>query len=255
MKSARVIAVANQKGGVGKTTTAVNVSASLAAAEKKVLLIDSDPQGNSTSGVGLDRSSIEYSIYDYFTGEKALAEIALPSAVPHLMVVPSRVELFGAEVELVAREGRETVLKDGVATLLSTYDYIIIDCPPALGLLTINALTAADSVLIPVQCEYYALEGLSQLLNTLDLVRESLNPALEIEGILLTMHDQRNNLSRQVEDEIRKHFGEKVYHTMIPRNVSLSEAPSFGKPIIMYDIRSKGAQSYLSLAREVLEHV
>lgn len=255
MGRARVIAIANQKGGVGKTTTAVNTAASLAAAEKKVLLIDADPQGNSTSGVGLDKDSVVASIYELFTGERTLPELVVPTVLPHLFVIPSKVDLFGAEIELAAREGRETILRDGIDGLLDTYDYILIDCPPALGLLTLNALTAAQSVLIPVQCEYYALEGLSQLLHTLDLVRASLNPELEVEGILLTMHDIRNNLSRQVEDEIRKHFGEKVYQTMIPRNVSLSEAPSHGKPIITYDIRSKGAQSYLSLAREVLEHV
>jgi len=252
---ARVIAVANQKGGVGKTTTAINISASLAAAEKRVLLLDLDPQGNSTSGVGMDRGAIRHSIYDFFTGEKPLDALVTPTVLPYLHLLPSRVELFGAEVELVARNGRETVLKEGLIPLLELYDYIIIDCPPALGLLTVNALTAAGSVLIPVQCEYYALEGLSQLLNTLELVKASLNPGLQLEGILLTMHDQRNNLSKQVEDEIRKHFKDKVYKTMIPRNVSLSEAPSFGKPIITYDIRSKGAQSYLSLAREVLGYV
>jgi len=251
---AKVIAVANQKGGVGKTTTAINMSASLAAAEKKVLLVDVDPQGNSTSGVGLERESLERSIYQLFTGEAGLGELVLPTEMPHLFVVPSKVDLFGAEIELVAREGRETILRDALSGVAGSYDYVVLDCPPALGLLTLNALTAADSVLIPVQCEYYALEGLSQLLHTLELVKGSLNPGLEIEGILLTMHDARNNLSRQVEDELRKHFGEKVYRTIIPRNVSLSEAPSFGKPILMYDIRSKGAQSYLGLAQEVLNH-
>jgi len=255
MGRAKVIAVANQKGGVGKTTTAVNISASFAAAEKEVLLIDADPQGNTTSGVGVDRDGLETSIYDLFTGNLTLAELVMPTPLAHLSVVPSKVDLFGAEVELVGRTGRESVLKDGVATLLDSYDYIVIDCPPALGLLTLNALTAAGSVLVPVQCEYYALEGLSQLLTTLELVRASLNPELAVEGILLTMHDPRNNLTKQVEDEIRNHFGDKVYKTVIPRNVSLSEAPSFGKPIITYDIRSRGAQSYLSLAREVLEHV
>jgi len=254
MGRARVIAVANQKGGVGKTTTAINMSASLAAAEKRVLLVDVDPQGNSTSGVGLERDALERSIYELFTGEVSLPELVVPTVVPHLFVAPSKVDLFGAEIELVAREGRELVLRQALEGVSGEYDYIILDCPPALGLLTLNALTAANSVLIPVQCEYYALEGLSQLLHTLELVRESLNPGLDIEGILLTMHDLRNNLSRQVEDEIRKHFGGKVYKTMIPRNVSLSEAPSFGKPIIMYDIRSKGAQSYLGLAQEVLSH-
>jgi chromosome partitioning protein len=254
MSRAKVIAVANQKGGVGKTTTAVNMAASLAAAEKEVLLVDVDPQGNSTSGVGVDRGALERSLYNLFTGELTLAEIITPTPLKHLSVAPSAVELFGAEIELVARASRETVLKEALAGLLDSYDYIIMDCPPALGLLTINALTAAESVLIPVQCEYYALEGLTQLLRTLELVKGALNPGLEVEGILLTMHDTRNNLSRQVEAEVRGHFREKVYQTMIPRNVSLSEAPSFGKPIIMYDIRSRGAQSYLSLAKEVMAH-
>lgn len=255
MGTARVIAVANQKGGVGKTTTAVNMSASLAAAEKRVLVVDVDPQGNSTSGLGIDRGEVERSVYQLFTGEATLAELALPTALPNLSIAPSTVDMFGAEVELVGREGRETVLKEAIAQVAGEYDFIILDCPPALGLLTINALTAAHSVLIPVQCEYYALEGLSQLLNTLDLVVGALNPELKVEGILLTMYDIRNNLSRQVEDELRNHFGDKVYKTVIPRNVSLSEAPSFGKPIIMYDIRSRGAQSYLGLAREVIENV
>jgi chromosome partitioning protein len=255
MGRAKVIAIANQKGGVGKTTTAVNMSASLAAAEKRVLLVDTDPQGNSTSGVGVERDAVERSLYGLFADGLPLSDIIIPTPLPYLSLAPSSVDLFGSEVELAGKDGRETVLKDALSSVLSDYDYVVIDCPPALGLLTVNALTAADSVLIPVQCEYYALEGLSQLIKTLQLVREDLNPGLEVEGILLTMHDSRNNLSRQVENEVREHFREKVYQTMIPRNVSLSEAPSFGKPILLYDIRSKGAQSYLSLARELLSHV
>jgi chromosome partitioning protein len=255
MGRARVIAVANQKGGVGKTTTAINMAASLSAAEKEVLLVDVDPQGNSTSGVGVDRDALEGSIYQVFMDEAEITSIIMRTAMPRLSLVPSSVDLFGAEVELAGRTGRETILKDALAPLLDSYDYIILDCPPALGLLTLNALTAVQSVLVPVQCEYYALEGLTQLLKTLDLVRNQLNPELEVEGILLTMHDNRNNLSRQVEQEVRGHFGSKVYTTVIPRNVSLSEAPSHGKPIITYDIRSRGAQSYLSLASEVINNV
>jgi len=255
MGRARILAVANQKGGVGKTTTAVNLSASLAAAEKDVLLVDADPQGNATSGMGVDRDGLEASIYDLFVNGHDIRGLVRPTSLPHLSIIPSKVELFGAEVELVGMEGREAILKVALAPLLDEYDYILIDCPPALGLLTLNALTAAGSVVVPVQSEYYAMEGLSQLIVTLGLVRESLNPGLFIEGILLTMHDLRNNISRQVEQEIRGHFGDKVYKTVIPRNVSLSEAPSFGKPIIMYDIRSRGAQSYLGLAREVLGDV
>jgi len=250
----KVIAVANQKGGVGKTTTAVNFAASLAVAEKKVLLVDADPQGNASSGTGIERGDDSLSIYDVLGGT-ALTDAVYPTALPTLFVVPSDVDLFGAEIELIGREGREFILRDALAPVRDAYDYIILDCPPALGLLTLNALTAADSLLVPVQCEYYALEGLTQLMRTLELVRDSLNPELDIEGILLTMHDVRNNLTHQVEAEVRKHFGDKVYRTTIPRNISLSEAPSHGKPVILYDIRSKGAQSYLSLAKEVLENV
>jgi len=250
----RIIAIANQKGGVGKTTTTVNMAASLAAAEKRVLLIDSDPQGNSTSGMGIDRTEIDGSTYDLFTGKKTLLEIKKTTHFPWLDVVPAGIDLVGVEVELTQMISRERVLKKALDAHISNYDYIFIDCPPSLGLLTVNALTAADGVLIPVQCEYYALEGLTALTNTIKLIKQDLNPNLIIEGVLLTMYDSRNNLAEQVALEVRKYFGNKVYTTIIPRNVSLSEAPSHGKPVLLYDIRSRGAQSYLELAKEVLTH-
>lgn len=249
---ARVIAIANQKGGVGKTTTAVNLSSCLAAAEHRTCVIDMDPQANSTSGFGLDRKTIESSIYDVLLGQLSIREVTRPTDLQFLNLVPSSMALVGAEVELVGLLSRETKLKSAIAQMGDDYEYIIIDCPPSLGLLTINTLTAAHSVLIPIQCEYYAMEGLGQLMNTINLVKQNLNPALEIEGILLTMYDGRLNLSRQVSEEVRRHFDTRVYETVIHRNVRLSEAPSFGKPIILYDILSTGAENYLSLTKEVL---
>ncbi|MDF1544021.1 MAG: AAA family ATPase [bacterium] len=249
---AKVIAITNQKGGVGKTTTAVNLSSCLAAAEKKTLLIDMDPQGNSTSGIGLDKNNVELSIYELLIGKCSASEVILPTDLDYLNIIPATISLVGAEVELVNMISREARLKKGITTVHEHYDYIIVDCPPSLGLLTINTLTAADSVIIPIQCEYFALEGLGQLMNTVSLVKENLNPSLEIEGVLLTMYDGRLNLSKQVSDEVRKHFDSKVYDTMIARNVRLSEAPSFGKPIILYDILSTGAENYMSLTKELL---
>ena len=249
---AKVIAITNQKGGVGKTTTAVNLGSCLAAAEHKTLLIDMDPQGNSTSGVGIDKKNVDVSIYDILLVNRQVNEAIQSTELDYLNIIPATISLVGAEVELVNMISRETRLKKAVLSVQDHYDYIIIDCPPSLGLLTINTLTAANSVIIPIQCEYYALEGLGQLMNTVNLVKENLNPSLQIEGVLLTMYDGRLNLSRQVSDEVRKHFNSKVYETMISRNVRLSEAPSFGKPIILYDILSTGAENYLSLTKEVL---
>ncbi len=251
---AKIMAIANQKGGVGKTTTAINLSSCLAAAERKTLLIDIDPQGNSTSGLGISLSEDDPTIYEVLIGRVAPADAIVATMLPYLNLLPSHVRLVGAEVELVPMVAREHKLKEAISTLDDQYEYVIIDCPPSLGLLTLNTLTAADSVLIPIQCEYYALEGMGQLLNSINLVQKHLNPDLNIEGVLLTMFDSRLNLSRQVADETRKYFAEKVYTTTISRNVRLSEAPSFGKPIILYDILSTGAQNYIALAKEVMGH-
>jgi len=245
----KIVAVANQKGGVGKTTTTINLAASLALAGQEILIIDTDPQGNSTSGLGIAR---EGGLYDVYSGSADLEQVITPTEVEHLSIVPSSVDLLAVEVELVDRTGRERLLMEQVEKIKGKYRYIFIDCPPSLGLLTLNAMVAAEAIIVPMQCEYYALEGLSSLTRTLKLVRGAFNPDLEIEGILLTMYDARNTLSRQVAEELKSHFGDKVYDTVIPRNVTLAEAPSHGRPALLYDARSKGAQSYLSLAKEIL---
>jgi chromosome partitioning protein len=248
----RVICISNQKGGVGKTTTAINLAASLAASERRTLLVDMDPQGNATSGLGLKRDALRGTVYESLMDGRPMAEVVHPTELRYLSVVPATQDLTGAEVELVGVERREFQLRDALRPLARDYDYVLIDCPPSLGLLTLNALTAADSVLIPLQCEYFALEGLSQLLQTVELVKRSLNPGLATEGILLTMFDGRANIAHQVADDVRGHFKELVFNSVVPRNVRLSECPSFGKPILLYDIKSKGCESYLALGQEIL---
>lgn len=251
---AKVIAIANQKGGVGKTTTAVNLSSCLAHKGKKVVIIDIDPQGNTTSGLGIDKKVIDKSIYEVIINDVNIENALMKTAVENLYICPSNIQLVGAEVELVSVISRETRMKVAIEEIRKKYDYVLIDCPPSLGLLTLNALTAADTILVPIQCEYYALEGLSQLMNTVKLVQRHLNPSLDVEGVVLTMFDARTNLSIQVVEDVKKYFRNKVYRTVIPRNVRLSEAPSFGLPIILYDPKSKGAECYLELAQEVIDY-
>jgi chromosome partitioning protein len=247
-----IISIANQKGGVGKTTTAVNLSASLAAAERSCLLVDCDPQGNATTGLGFDKSNLEDGLYEFMLGSAAEDGVIIDTELAGLDLIGATTDLIGAEVEMVSADEREYRLRKRLLSLKGRYDYILLDCPPSLGFLTVNALTASDSVLIPLQCEYYPLEGLTQLLKTIWAVRKRLNPTLDVVGILLTMYDSRNNLSIQVAEEVRGHFKKNVFETIIPRNVRLSEAPSHGKPVLLYDIKSTGAQSYLALARELV---
>ncbi|MDZ7714749.1 MAG: AAA family ATPase [Balneolaceae bacterium] len=249
----KVISIANQKGGVGKTTTAINLAASLAAIEHPTLVIDIDPQSNTTSGLGIETKTVTNSVYEIMVGGVEASEAIRETELPFLDLIPSHINLVGAEIEMIDREQRERILQKAIKGLSDKYDFVIIDCPPSLGLLTINALTASDSVIIPVQCEYFALEGLGQLLNTIKIVRQHLNTELEIEGVLLTMFDTRTRLSEQVADEVRKYFDDRVFKAIIARNVRLAEAPSFGKPALLYDSTSRGAKNYLSLAKEIIQ--
>jgi len=249
----RIIAVANQKGGVGKTTTAINLAACLSVKGKKVLLIDMDPQGNTTSGLGIEKSELENSIYDLMIGESSIKDCIIKNVFEDMDMIPTNVDLAAAEIELIGVERKEFILKDEIDFIKDLYDYIIIDCPPALSMLTINAMTTANSVIVPIQCEYYALEGLSQLIHTINLVSERLNPSLKIEGIVFTMYDSRTNLSNQVVENVRNNIGRNVYDSIIPRNIRLAEAPSYGMPIIQYDPKSTGAEAYMNLAEEVIK--
>jgi len=249
----KIISIANQKGGVGKTTTAINLAASLAAIEHTTLIIDIDPQSNTTSGLGIEAKTVSHSVYEVMVGGVDASDAIRETELPFLELIPSHINLVGAEIEMIDREQRERILEKAITDLKDQYDFIIIDCPPSLGLLTINALTASDSVLIPVQCEYFALEGLGQLLNTIKIVRQHLNTNLEIEGVLLTMYDTRTRLSDQVAEEVRKYFDDRVFDSIIKRNVRLAEAPSFGKPAVLYDSTSTGAKNYLALGREIIK--
>jgi len=251
----RIIALANQKGGVGKTTTAINLAASLAALEKRVLIVDADPQANATSGVGIDIKQVKSTIYDCLIDGVNVRDVVMPCSIDNLSVIPSNIDLVGAEIEMLERPEREKTLKKAISGIVNDYDYVLIDCSPSLGLLTVNALTAANSVIIPVQCEYFALEGLGKLLNTIKIIQTNLNPGLEIEGFLLTMYDSRLRLANQVVEEVTRHFQQMVFNTIIQRNVKLSEAPSYGQPAILYDAESRGTVNYLNLARELLERV
>lgn len=250
----KIIAIANQKGGVGKTTTSINLSASLATKGKKVLVIDTDPQGNTTSGFGIDKNDLEYTIYELILGDCSIRDCIIPDVIPNVSIVPSNVNLAAAEIELIGVDKKEYILKNEVDYIKNNYDYIIIDCPPSLNMLTINSMTTANSVMVPIQCEYYALEGLSQLIHTINLVKERLNPDLDMDGVVFTMYDSRTNLSMQVVENVKQNLNQHVYKTLIPRNIRLAEAPSYGKPINLYDPKSAGAEAYMDLAEEVINN-